>query len=224
MTDGALKGRAAFEADALKIALAHIAAMVEYALSYEPPDFLKAKRLCEVAEQLRRAVGTKVEDFAGTEGAFVCGEGDMEAGLVGRPRIGRGRIGGVDELTRMLFGLADQYLGHDMARKAAEARAAEAHELATLLELEESLDKMRHGPLGLEPVSVELAAVKGRIQVLAKNMEVAKEEIDGLVHPDVLGGHQADGQGQEDSRAADGDDGRGAGGAAPGAPQGEPVA
>jgi hypothetical protein len=214
VTDESLKGRATFEADALKIALAHIAAMVEYALSYEPPDFLKAKRLCEVAEALRRAVGTKVDDFAGA--GFACDEQDMQAGM----RVGRIR-GGADEMTRMLFGLADQYLGHDMARKAAEARAFEAQELATLLGLEESLEKLRDGP---EPVSVELAAVKARIQVLAKNMEVAKEETDGLVHPDVLGGHQADGQGQEDARAADGDDGRGDGGAPPRAPQGEPVA
>lgn len=200
------------EAENLKITLYGIRTLITGALDGDRPDFLKAKRLCLVADSLRRALGTKVQDFAGVglpgEVAFECDVDEGAGGVAGLRMGGQmARIGGggVEDLTRMAVGLLDRQNSRQSAVDTARTHEIAALELETLLKLE----PMTQGE--------QQTRIKKRIEVITKGME----ETDGLVHPDVLGGHQAHREGQgQDPGAADRDDGRGAGSAQAAAPQG----
>lgn len=196
------------EAENMKATLQCIRTLVTDALAGERPDFLKAKRLCEVADHLRRALGTKVADFGGMqlpgEVQYVC-DVDEAAGGVGGMRLQGARLGGgMEDLTRTLVGTLDRQQNRQSTVDTARAHEIAALELETLLKLE----PMTQGE--------QQARIQKRIDVITKSMEAA----DGLVHPDVLGRHQAHREGEgQDAGAADGDDGRGALGAPPVAAQ-----
>jgi len=193
------------EKENLKTTLHGVRSLILHALEGETPDFLKAKRLCDVAEQLRRALGTRVGDFGGQQLAgepdFACQVDDAEPGLR-RMGAGVGRIGGgMEDLTRMLLGLLEHQTGTRSVADGAATKASDARVRETeALELE-SLVKL----VGMMPDGDARTRIQKRIDTITKNME---ETTDGLVHPDVLGGRQALREGGEDAGAADGDDDR----------------
>ena len=121
------------EAVHMRSALSSLRTLVEQALGAEPPDFLKAKRICEVAEHLKLAIGRKVQDFAGAD--FMCDDAAMEAGQGQGVRIGR-IGGGMEDLTRVLVGLLDRQVGQRSVVDTARSREIEALELESLLKLE----------------------------------------------------------------------------------------
>ena len=209
--------RRSVETENVKSVLSSMRTLVMNALEGERPDFRKAKRLCDVALMLHPAIGTRVADFQG-EAEFECEIDEAAQGPhVGQMRMWRMRIPAApappigDELARRLYGIVDQYFARDMATKSASEREFEAKELETLLRLVPLVTGDRY------------EAVQSRIDVIVQHLGLAKEEIDGLVHPDVLGGHPPDGAGRQDARAADADDDRGDGGAASRALEADPA-
>jgi hypothetical protein len=210
------------EAENLKVILHTMRSIVERSLKGDHPDFVKARRICDAALTVQRSIGTKVADFhefhqeQGVEIGHIRYNDD---GMV-VPRLQQGIAGGgVQEMTRTLVGLLD----HQTASRMSEAKANEREAKAKERELEASeLDILSKTLPSIEDEK-QRARVLQRMEVITNNM-VVEEVPDGLVHSDVLGGHQADGERREDSRAADGDDGRGDGRPAAGTPQGDEAA
>lgn len=152
----------------------------------ELKGFTEAERLCGVAQELRRAVATRIGDLDENEYNNEGLEGDFGVIGAGRRRVRRARnvyqgamniIGGDDhmEMQREAMLAANRVIDTKEATANAATARDEARELASLAALP----------------AEDRAAVEDRIALLKKRINERKKNDDNVVPTDDVRGHQA---------------------------------
>lgn len=182
---------AAFERASVEVALNAIAALVgDYMGSTHPARYFKAGRYCKIAGDLKEMIAGRVAEF--DDGAIEFENGGLQPlRRFRQPGVGDGQA----DLVREMLAAFQKFSTDQVKNREAGAGRDDAGELGELLCLPEDAQKR----------------LRARIeQLTARISKRAKEESDELVHPDVLRGHQARGEGQDDASSSVAADGRGA--------------